>query len=49
LAEEVASVEDRVDLVELCAFEVEIFPGARDVGIVQVGSVEVVDLVVDRQ
>jgi hypothetical protein len=49
LAKEVASIKDRVDLVKLCAFEVEVFSGSRDVGIVQVGSVKVVDLVVDRQ
>jgi len=34
LAEEVASIEDRVDLVELCALEVEVFSSARDVCIV---------------
>jgi hypothetical protein len=49
LAEEISAIEDRVDLVELCAFEVEVFSGSRDVGIVQIGSVEVVDLVVDCQ
>ena len=34
LAEEVSSVEDGIYLVELCAFEVEVFPGSRDVCIV---------------
>ena len=44
LAQKIASVKDCVDLVELCAFEVEIFAGAGDVGVVQVGAVEIVDL-----
>lgn len=44
LAQKVASVENGVDLVELSAFEVEIFAGTGDVGVVQVGAVEIVDL-----
>jgi len=49
LTEKIASVEDCVDLIELRALEVEIFSGARNVCIIEVGSVEVVDLVDDRQ
>lgn len=44
LAEKISAIEDCVDLVELRAFEVEILPSPRDVCIVEVGSVEIVDL-----
>lgn len=43
LAKQVASVETGVDLVELGALEVEILAHATDIGIVQVGSVKIVD------
>lgn len=42
LAEEVAGVENGVDLIELCAAEVQIFSCARYVGVGEVGAVEVV-------
>lgn len=42
LAEEVAGVENGVDLIELCAGKVQIFSCARYVGVGEVGAVEVV-------
>lgn len=45
LTEEIAAVENGVDLVELGAFEGEFFAHAGDVGVVEVCAVEVVDLV----
>jgi hypothetical protein len=43
LSDRVTNRKDRVDLVELIALEVQLFPHARDIGIVQVGSIKVVE------
>ena len=44
LAQKITPVKDCVDLVELGAFEVEVFAGAGYIGVVEVGAVEIVDL-----
>ena len=43
LSDRVANCEDGVDLVELIALEVQLFPHTRHIGVVQIGSVKVVE------
>jgi hypothetical protein len=43
LSDGVTDCEDGIDLVELIALEVQLFPHARNIGVAQVGSVKVVE------